>query len=92
MIKNSEGLRNKIKENLNQKADAFIDRIIETSDTNDFTIDSIEDLMIRFNSETNEIVLNTVNEAIASFDEKKIISKKNKKSKDCVTTKKELKK
>ena len=38
--------------------------------------------MTRFNSESKQIVIDTVNEAIATFDEKKIINKKNKKLKD----------
>ncbi|MCL2522766.1 MAG: hypothetical protein FWE36_07920 [Erysipelotrichales bacterium] len=76
MIKNTEELKRKIKEKLNQKADAFIDSLEKQSDTEDFTIDTIEDIMTRFNEDSHKMVIDTVNEVIASFDEKKIIAKK----------------
>jgi hypothetical protein len=82
MLKNKEELRAKIKENLDKKADAFIDNLDSTSDTDEFTIDTIEDIMTRFNKESQDIVIASVNEAIASFDESKIITKKNKNIKD----------
>ena len=80
MIKNNDELKRKLKEKLDKKAEEFIDGLNITNDE-DFTIDTIEYIMTRFNEETNQIVIDSVNEAIASFDEKKIIDKKNKKLK-----------
>ena len=73
-------LKNKIKEKLDKKAE----ELIEAMDCSDeeFNIDTIEDIMTRFNDESKEIVIETINEAVASFDEKEIINKKNKKLKD----------
>ena len=75
MLKNKEELKKKVKEKLDKKAD----ELIESMDCSDeeFTIDTIEDIMTRFNLDSRQIVVDTVNEAIASFDEKKIIDKKN---------------
>lgn len=82
MIKNKEDLKEKIREQLNKKAEDFVDNIVKTSDTEEFTIDTIEELMTKFNLESKEIVIDTVNKAIDSFDEKEIINKKNKKFQD----------
>ena len=78
MIKNRKELKQEIKKRLDQKADELIDNLDLTSNTEDFTIDTIEDIMTRFNTESKQIALDTVNEVIASFDENKIIGKKNK--------------
>ena len=78
MLKNKEELKQSLKKKLDKKADEFIDNL----DIEEFTIDTIEGIMTRFNLESNQIVIDTVNEAIASFDEKKIINKKNKKFQD----------
>ena len=75
MLKNKEDLKQKLREKLNKKAEEFI----EDLDIEEFTIDTIEDIMSRFNTESKQIVIDTVNDSIASFDEKKIIDKKNKK-------------
>ena len=77
MIKNKSELRRKIKEKLENKATEFIDDLDLPDE--EFTIDVIEDIMMRFNEETNQIIIETVNETIASFDETNIISKKKKK-------------
>jgi hypothetical protein len=79
MIKNQKELRDTVKERLCKKADELIDGLIESSSGEEFTIDTIEDLMTRFNLDSKEITLETINEVIASFDERKIIKKKNKK-------------
>ena len=77
MIKNKEELKKKVKENLDRKAD----ELIESMDCEDeeFTIDTIEDIMTRFNKDSKQIVIESINEAIASFDESRIIDKKNRK-------------
>ena len=80
VIKNKNELKIKVKEKLDKKANELIDSI-DCSDE-DFNIDTIEDIMTRFNVDSKQIVLDTINEAIASFDEKKIIDKKNRKLKD----------
>ena len=79
MIKNHKEIQQKIREQLSEKANKLIENLNDSSDSEEFTIDTIEDLMTRFNRESNEIVLDTINEAINSFDEKKIIEKKNEK-------------
>ena len=84
MIRNGEELKKRVKEKLDKRADEFIDNLTITSETEEFTIDTIEDIMTRFNKEANQIIIDSVNEAIASFDEKNIIAKKNKKLRDCV--------
>jgi len=81
MIKNKEELKSKIKEELDKKSEEMINSL-DNSEDEDFTIDTIEDVMTRFHIESKQIVIDTINEAIASFDEKEIISKKNKKSVD----------
>jgi len=53
MLKNTEELKIKIKESLEKKAEKFIDDLNMSED--DFTIDAIEDIMIRFNEETNNV-------------------------------------
>ena len=73
-------MKNQVKLKLDRKAEELIDSM-DCSDE-EFTIDTIEDIMTRFNAESKQIVIDTINEAIASFDEKKIITKKNKKLKD----------
>ena len=80
MLKNKEKLKIKVKEKLDLKAEELIDSM--DCPDEEFTIDTIEDIMTRFNLETNQIVIDAVNEAIALFDEKKIITKKNKKFQD----------
>ena len=75
MIKNSTELKICLKAKLDKKADELIDSM--NCDDEEFTIDTIEDIMTRFNVDTKQIVVDTVNEAIASFDERKIIVKKN---------------
>lgn len=82
MIKNKEELKEKIKKELNKKAEEFVDNIMLSSDTDEFTIDTIEEIMTKFNSDSKQITIDTVNEALSSFDEKEIISKKNKKLQD----------
>jgi len=77
MIKNKAELKRRIKEKLENKATEFIDELDLSEE--EFTIDTIEDIMMRFNDETNQIMIETVNETIASFDETNIISKKKKK-------------
>jgi len=77
MIKNKEELKKKVKEALDKKAEEMVESLDCGED--DFTIDTIEDIMTRFNNDSKQIVIDTVNEAIASFDEKDIINKKNKK-------------
>lgn len=79
MLKNKEELEAKIEKELQQKAKQLIKELDETSDTTNFTIDTIEDMMTKPNSETNQIVLDTVTGALASFDESEIIKKKKKK-------------
>lgn len=79
MLKNKEELEEKIEKELQIKAKQLIAELDETSGTSSFTIDTIEDIMTRFNSETNQIVLDTITQAIASFDESEIIKKKKKK-------------
>lgn len=91
MIKNNDKLKEQVKEKLDRKAEEFIDDLNISSETEDFTIDTIEDIMTRFNKEANQIVIDAVNEAIASFDEKKIIAKKKKKLKDYKLSEKEQK-
>ena len=76
MIKNKTELKRKIKEELNQRADELIESL--DGGEEEFTIDTIEDIMTRFNAESKQIAIDTVNEVIASFDEDKIINKKNK--------------
>lgn len=79
MIKNKEELKKEIKEKLEKKAES----LVESMDCSDeeFTIENIENIMSRFNLETRQIAIDTINEAIASFDESKIIDKKNKRLK-----------
>lgn len=77
MIRNKAELKSKITEKMENKATEFIENL-DLADE-DFTIDTIEDIMMRFNEETNQITIETVNETIASFDESKIIAKKKKK-------------
>jgi lipoate-protein ligase A len=77
MIKNKSELKQKIKEKLEMKASEFIDNL-ELSEE-DFTIEAIEDIMMRFSKETNQIMIEAVNETLSSFDESKIIAKKKKK-------------
>jgi len=74
MIKNREELKEKIKKSLEEKAEKFIEELNMSDE--EFTIDAIEDIMTRFTEDTNQIMLESVNEAIASFDESQIISKK----------------
>ena len=78
MLKNNDELKQKLREELSKRADEFIDDL----DTEEFTIDTIEDIMTRFSAESKEIMIDTVNDSIASFDEKEIINKKNEKLKD----------
>jgi len=80
MIRNKEELKREIKLKLEKKAD----ELVESMDCDDeqFTIDAIESIMTKFNLESKQIAIDTVNDAIASFDERNIISKKNRKSKD----------
>ena len=56
--------------------------MINSLDSRDeeFSIDTIEDIITRFNTESKQIVVETINEAIAPFDEKEIITKK---TRDC---------
>ena len=89
MIRNKDELKEKIKKELDKKAEEFVDNLADTSETEEFTIDTIEEIMTRFNSESKQIIIETVNEAISSFDEKEIINKKNKKLKDWLTKGKE---
>ena len=89
MIKNSKELKEKIRKKLDEKAKELIDNLDKVSDTDEFTIDTIEDIMTRFNVESKQITLETINEAINSFDEKKIIDKKNEKLKDYKLNEKE---
>ncbi|MDD4187409.1 MAG: hypothetical protein PHX04_01365 [Bacilli bacterium] len=91
MIKNKESLKKQIKEKLDIKADELIESM-DCCDGEEFIIDSIEDIMTRFNVDSKQIVIDTVNEAISSFDENKIINKKNKKLKNCKNIKKDPKK
>ena len=80
MIRNKEELKREIKLKLEKKAY----ELVESMDCDDeqFTIDAIESIMTKFNLESKQIAIDTVNDAIASFDERNIISKKNRKSKD----------
>ena len=80
MIRNKEELKREIKLKLEKKAD----ELVESMDCDDeqFTIDAIESIMTKFNLESKQIAIDTVNDAIASFDERNIISKKNRKLKD----------
>jgi predicted house-cleaning noncanonical NTP pyrophosphatase (MazG superfamily) len=75
MIRNKEDLKKQVKEKLDKRADELIDSM--DCNEEDFTIDTIEDIMTRFNADSKQIVVETINESIASFDEKKIINKKN---------------
>jgi len=77
MIKNTEELKAKIRQRLDEKANELIENLGLSSESDEFTIDTIEDLMTRFNAESKQITLETINEAIASFDESRIITKKN---------------
>lgn len=76
MIKNKDDLKEKIKNKLNRKAEEFVDKLVSASDTDEFTIDTIEEIMTRFNSESKQIIIETVNGTISSFDEREIINKK----------------
>ena len=76
MLKNSKEVGERIGKKLQEKAKELIRELDETIEIMDFTIDSIEDIMTRFNSETNQILLDTVSQAIESFDEREIINKK----------------
>ena len=77
MIRNSEDLKAKIRQRLDEKANELIENLDLSSESDEFTIDTIEDLMTRFNAESKQITLETINEAISSFDESRIIKKKN---------------
>ena len=77
MIKNKSELKQKINEKLEMKASEFIDNL-ELSEE-DFTIEAIEDIMMRFSKETNQLMIEAVNETLSLFDESKIIAKKKKK-------------
>ena len=77
MIKNKAELKIKINEKLEEKASDFIDNL-DLSDE-EFTIETIEDIMMRFSKETNQIMIEAVNETLSLFDESKIIAKKKKK-------------
>ena len=45
MIKTTKELKKKIKKELNKKAEELVDELNLTSKTEDFTIDTIEDIM-----------------------------------------------
>ena len=80
MIKNKEKIKHEIKKKLDKKAHELIHGLDDLADE-EFTIDAIEEIMCKFERESKEIMIATVNEAIASFDERRIIKKKNNKSK-----------
>jgi hypothetical protein len=77
MIKNKAELKNRISEKLERKATDFIEDLDLPDE--EFTIETIEDIMMNFSKETNQIMIEAVNEALASFDESNIIAKKKKK-------------
>ena len=92
MIKNIDKLKKRVKENLEKRANDFIENLGITSKTENFTIDTIEDIMTKFNKEANEISIDAVNKAIASFDERKIIEKKNQEISGLIVKRKRTKK
>ena len=92
MIKNTHELKEQIKARLSRKAEEFVDELSITSTTENFNIDTIEDIMTRFDTEADQIVIDTVNRAISSFDEREIIEKKKQEIKGLLVERKRTKK
>lgn len=78
MIRNNDKIKLEIKKKLNKKADELIDGLDHLADE-EFTINTIEEIMGKFEKESKDIMITSVNEAIASFDERRVIKKKNNK-------------
>jgi len=71
---------NKIKEEMLKKSEKkinqFIDELQEISQGKEFTIDNIELLMTKYNKESKQDLIESIDNIISNFDESKIIEEK----------------
>jgi len=77
MIRNKDEIKKKMEEDLNKVKEKFF-ADIDTAES-EFTIDYIEEIMSKFRFETNQILLDKMNEIFKQIDESSIIAKKNNK-------------
>lgn len=59
-----------------KKINQFIDELQEISQGKEFTIDNIELLMTKYNKESKQDLIESIDNIISNFDESKIIEEK----------------
>lgn len=76
MIKNVDKIKKKMLKQSKEQIETFVDELQKLSENKEFTIDNIENLMTKFNRESKNNLIDSVDTSLAKFDESKLIEEK----------------